>query len=122
MTIATKIYTWIYGKAIGQDSLGNTYFVSKKPGSGGREKRWVLYRKEAEASTIPPEWHGWLHHSADDPPATDCCASAAGKSWIKPHKPNLTGTNSAYFPPGHVLRPAPRAKATGDYEPWTPSS
>ena len=32
----------------------------------------------------------------------------------------LTGTDQAYRPPGHTLKGGRRAKATGDYEPWTP--
>ena len=33
----------------------------------------------------------------------------------------LTGTDLAYRPPGHTLMGGHRAKATGDYEPWTPA-
>ena len=35
--------------------------------------------------------------------------------------PNLTGTNEAYRPPGHVLVGGKRQPATADYEPWRPS-
>ncbi|MEM6906165.1 MAG: NADH:ubiquinone oxidoreductase subunit NDUFA12, partial [Pseudomonadota bacterium] len=36
------------------------------------------------------------------------------------HKPNLTGTDLAYRPPGSVLTPATRPQVTGDYEAWQP--
>ena len=39
----------------------------------------------------------------------------------KPHRPNLSGTKFAYFPPGHDRRGGKRDKATGDYESWRPS-
>ena len=32
----------------------------------------------------------------------------------------MTGTPYAYHPPGSILRGGHRARATGDYEPWTP--
>ena len=33
---------------------------------------------------------------------------------------NMTGTNQAYRPPGHVLESGQRDKAYGDYKAWTP--
>jgi len=33
----------------------------------------------------------------------------------------LTGSPQAYRPPGHDFQGGQRAKATGDYEPWTPN-
>jgi NADH:ubiquinone oxidoreductase subunit len=32
----------------------------------------------------------------------------------------MTGTPFAYHPQGSILRGGRRARATGDYEPWTP--
>ena len=40
--------------------------------------------------------------------------------WQQEHQPNLTGTAAAYRPPGHELEGGRRARATGDYEAWTP--
>ena len=34
----------------------------------GFERRWVIYNGYAEASTMPPSWHGWMHHTVDVPP------------------------------------------------------
>ena len=114
--ISTVLYTWIWGKLVGTDGFGNRYFY--RPGRGTkREKRWVLYAGEAEASRIPPEWHSWLHHSVADPPTEQ---SATDFAWIKPHSPNLTGTSEAFFPPGHPLKGGRRPPATGDYQAWRP--
>ncbi|HYC15373.1 MAG TPA: NADH:ubiquinone oxidoreductase subunit NDUFA12 [Stellaceae bacterium] len=124
MSIGTRLFTWLRGELVGTDQFGNRYF-REKPGrklrrGGGfdsRERRWVLYKGEAEASKVPPEWHGWLHHTVNDVP-TD-----AGKPkypWQKQHLPNLTGTPLAYRPPGSVLKGGHRARTTGDYEPWRP--
>ena len=78
----------------------------------------MLYNGEPEASKVPPEWHGWLHHTMKEPLKE---GSAFHKSWQKPHLPNATGSLTAYRPPGHTLEGGVRERATGDYEPWTPS-
>ncbi len=70
-TFGTQWWTWLYGEFVGEDEFGNRYFRTK----GGKidptlgfERRWVIYRGIAEASTVPPSWHGWLHHTVDVPP------------------------------------------------------
>jgi NADH:ubiquinone oxidoreductase subunit len=121
MTLGTRLYTWLRGEPMGTDAFGNRYFRDKTGArryDGRREKRWVLYNGEAEASRVPPEWHAWLHHLVNDPPPS---GAPRRRPWEKEHVPNLTGTALAYRPPGHDFRGGHRARATGDYEPWTPS-
>ncbi len=112
MTLRTRVLTWLKGKRVGSDRFGNRYFVEK----GGGRKRWVLYKGSSEASKVPPGWNAWLHHTVDELPSDE----AAGPAWEKQHLPNLTGTEEAYRPPGHVSRGGRRATATGDYEAWHP--
>jgi NADH:ubiquinone oxidoreductase subunit len=104
------------GTVVGTDEFGNRYYRGPI-GKWGRESRWVLYANEDEASLVPPEWHGWLHHRAADPPTV---TPPVHRSWQKPPAPNVTGTEAAYRPPGHTLEGARRARATGDYQAWTP--
>ncbi|MAI61206.1 MAG: NADH:ubiquinone oxidoreductase subunit NDUFA12 [Micavibrio sp. TMED27] len=105
---------------VGEDAMGNKYYRSSKPRAGSkRERRWVIYKGAPEASKVPPEWHGWLHHQTDAVPAEE--NESFRREWQKPHQPNMTGTNAAYRPPGHILEGGKRDKATGDYEAWTPS-
>jgi NADH:ubiquinone oxidoreductase subunit len=125
MTIGTRLYTWWKGQLVGTDEFGNQYYREKgdRPtvkGGGmlSRERRWVIYNGEVEASRVPPEWHAWLHHTVETPPPSG--APKRRYPWQKPHQPNLTGTPLAYRPPGSLLRGGRRARATGDYEPWTP--
>lgn len=117
MTIGTKLYTFFCGKLVGQDEFGNRYYTEKKPSKSKRRKRWVMYSGHAEASKVPADWHGWLHYTHDELPAS---SNRSPKNWIKPHQPNLSGTSQAYLPPGHVLSNSKRAKATGDYQAWKP--
>ena len=103
--------------AVGTDPYGNKYYRAKPRKGYKRERRWVIYKDEPEASAVPPEWHGWLHHQTDVVPEAN---TGYRRVWQKPHQPNMTGTTQAYRPPGHVLSGGKRDKATGDYEAWKP--
>jgi NADH:ubiquinone oxidoreductase subunit len=118
MTIGTRLFTWLRGELVGSDDQGNRYFQEKKPVAGRKTRRWVMYNGVAEASRVPPDWHGWLHYTVDVPPPA---GGLPKKPWQKPHQANLTGTLAAYRPPGDILNVGQRDKATGDYEPWQPS-
>ncbi|MFA7276840.1 MAG: NADH:ubiquinone oxidoreductase subunit NDUFA12 [Pseudobdellovibrionaceae bacterium] len=105
-------------KKIGTDSLGNIYYEAKARKGYTHPRRWVMYSGEAEPSTVPPEWHGWLHYQTNAIPAEG--TSSYRRPWQKSAQANLTGTTAAYHPPGHLLAGNQRDKATGDYEAWTP--
>lgn len=117
-TAITHVLTWLRGEQVGADSEGNKYYQERRIPSGRRRRRWVVYNGADEASRIPPEWHAWLHHTVADLPNPD---GPARKPWQQEHRPNLTGTEAAYRPPGHTLEGGKRSAATGDYEPWTPN-
>lgn len=106
------------GKCVGKDDQGNKYYSAKPRQGYKRDRRWVMYQGTPEATKVPPEWHGWLHHQTDIVPDAD--TASFRRKWQKPHKPNMTGTNQAYRPPGHILKGGERDKATGDYKAWTP--
>lgn len=102
---------------VGRDEQNNRYYEERRPSLDGRKRRYVLYEGLAEPSKVPPDWHGWLHHTYAEPPTV---APLPRKAWELPHVPNLTGTPGAWRPKGSLARPGERAKATGDYEAWTP--
>ncbi|MFL5254941.1 MAG: NADH:ubiquinone oxidoreductase subunit NDUFA12 [Rhodopila sp.] len=117
MTLGTWLFTLFNGRRVGADEEGNVYYQERRARSGGRRnRRWVIYKGEAEASRVPPEWHAWLHYTTDAP-LTD----VPRRPWQKPHMANATGTALSYRPPGHDYQGGHRATATGDYEPWLPS-
>ena len=65
-TWSNRLYTRFRGRHVGSDAQGNHYYVqSKGVGPLGVPRRWVIYKTEAEASQIPPEWHGWMHYTVD---------------------------------------------------------
>jgi len=110
-TPGTLLDTWFRGVLVGKDEYGNRYYRSKDG-----KRRWVIYNGTVEASRVPADWHGWLHHTFKEPPD----GHAKVKAWEKDHMPNMSGTKGAYYPPGSLARGGVRAPATGDYEPWRP--
>ena len=118
-TIGTALFSARNGKRVGEDVFGNIYYQSKKTGSGHpAEKRWVIYNGANDASRVPPEWHGWLHHSYDEIPESHL---PQARIWEKEPSGNLTGTAQAYRPAGALEAGGRRAAATGDYESWNPA-
>ena len=67
-TFGTQLWTKRYGEFVGDDEFGNRYYRTKNgkvDPTLGFERRWVIYNGVAEASRVPPSWHGWLHHTVD---------------------------------------------------------
>eukprot|EP00887_Chlorella_sp_A99_P000556 scaffold17.g556.t1 len=88
------------GELVGVDQNGNRYF-EKKDAQMVRN-RWVVYAgaadhwREQEASTVPPEWHGWLHYITDECPAN---ATFPRPIYSSPeHRANATMTPEHYLP------------------------
>jgi NADH:ubiquinone oxidoreductase subunit len=117
MNIGTRINTWLHGRVVGRDAIGNVYYEDKRSRPAAPHRRWVMYAGAAEASKVPPEWHSWLHYTTDAP-----LPEKGKRPWQKPHVANATGTPASYRPPGHDYSGGKRAAATGDYESWTPGS
>lgn len=109
-TLNTRFHTWRHGVKVGEDPQGNTYYQSKDG-----KRRWVIFNGEMQASRVPSDWHGWLHHTFAEPPTI---APLTHKPWEKPHMENPTGTAAAYAPAGSLMRAAPVQRR--DYEAWQP--
>ena len=118
-TIGTSLFSARNGKSVGEDIFGNKYFEAKKPDKRNPAgQRWVIYNGANDASRVPPEWHGWLHHSFDEVPESYL---PPARIWEKEPSGNLTGTAQAYRPAGALEQGGHRAPATGDYESWNPA-
>lgn len=110
-TLGTRFFTWRKGERVGEDEGGNVYYQS----TDGR--RWVIYDGEADASRIPPGWHGWMHHRTDTAPSEE---DYVPRDWEVAHRSNMTGSAAAYLPKGAVQSQEKRPTVSGDYEAWTP--
>ena len=109
-TLNTQFYTWRKGVKVGEDAQGNAFYRTQDG-----KRRWVIYNGESEASRVSPDWHGWLHHTFQQPP-TD--APLPRQIWEKPHLENLSGTPLAYAPAGSIRRSTPEPRS--DYDAWKP--
>jgi NADH:ubiquinone oxidoreductase subunit len=123
-TIGTTLWSSLNGEQVGTDLAGNRYFRSKKrvkPGQpfAGSERRWVIYAGSNDASNVPAEWHGWLHGSLEGVPESHL---PPARGWEAEHTANATGSVAAYRPQGALERGGHRARATGDYEAWSPDA
>lgn len=117
MDLRTWVFTYLKGTQIGADAVGNRYFTERRPSPRrARVRRWVIYPRIADPSSVPAEWHAWLHYTTDAP-----LTGMPRHGWQKPHLANATGTAAAYRPPGHDYAGGQRAKADGDYESWAPA-
>ncbi|MCO5549072.1 hypothetical protein L7F22_002538 [Adiantum nelumboides] len=104
---------------VGVDKFGNKYYEKLNTQYG--RHRWVDYAdlNNYDASSVPPEWHGWLHYITDRKPEQ--------LEELKPvrygieHKPNVSGLGDlhAYHSKGHAKNPQQRDWTR--YEPWTSS-
>lgn len=119
-TFGASLTLWRRGaRLVGRDEQGNRYFEEREAsGSDGRIRRFVIYHGLAEASRVPPDWHGWLHHTFADPPTV---APLMRRAFEKDHLPNMTGTPLAYHPPGSLSR-GDGAGVASDYDAWRPES
>jgi NADH:ubiquinone oxidoreductase subunit len=130
--VLDKIFTWWSGATIGTlftigrlanqvgtDEFGNRYYEARtnKESYDKHKRRFVIYNGYADASKIPPDWHGWMHYLYNDPPSK---VPLPAKAWEKPHLPNFSGTPFAQYPEGSLNAEGERQKTTGDYESWKP--
>lgn len=111
MSFKERFVIMLLGQFVGSDPFGNRYYREKKAKKGQTERRWVKYKGLSEASKVPASWHGWLHHTYQEPPLEESTSYA----WQKPHQPNLSGTSNAFHP-----QQSDDQKET--YTPWTPPS
>lgn len=118
MSALQRFFSSLTGRQVGADRFGNLYFEARKVQPiYNRPRRWVIFARGKEPTTVPPEWHAWLHHTVAAP-----LPEQKRYPWQQEHLPNLTGTPYAYRPAGHDYTGGTRRVTGGDYEAWTPGS
>lgn len=91
MSLFLKLYVFVMQyKNVGIDEHGNRYFEQKNKTKNSLKKRYVLYKKKSDPTTIPVKWYQWLHRIGDENLASYT------KKTTTPRKPNLTGTCNAH--------------------------
>jgi len=89
------------GTLVGTDQYGNKYYENTYYFKCA--DRWVIYNDKGaywdyDASMIPAEWFGWMHHKVDQPPTVK---PPVHYDWMKPHDGrgyNVSGTKDSYVP------------------------
>jgi NADH:ubiquinone oxidoreductase subunit len=120
-TWGTQFYTWLHGKCVGEDALGNRYYVYRPRfwSQSETERRWVIYHGGVEATAIPPLWHSWLHRMTDTLPTSHPPLQAF---------PNPTGSSKSYRPRynhnshAQLLRAHRSSSSKEGYDAWVPQS
>lgn len=89
-TIGTRFFTWRKGEKVGTDLFGNVYYRSRGGAIDpalGHERRWVIYKGEADASMIPPDGMAGCITASMFRPLRKITAPASGKSRIRATRP-----------------------------------
>ena len=104
----------------GKDMHGNMYYEDVDTSQHGRH-RWVVYHDlwNYNATTVPPEWHGWLHHITDDEPGANPNAFAKPFYAAEPTM-TKTGTMDKYQPKGAFIHKRQEMGQWKKYRAWTP--
>ncbi|QQR69273.1 MAG: NADH:ubiquinone oxidoreductase subunit NDUFA12 [Alphaproteobacteria bacterium] len=116
--IGTLLAVGLCASLVGTDEAGNRYYRARRTRPGQRERRFVIYPGETDSSSVPARWHGWLHHTLDVP----LDPRESHYSWLKSHRPNLSGLPGAWLPPGHPMASGQRPASTADIQTWQPPS
>lgn len=111
------------GTLVGEDSNGNKYYENTGYQSG--RHRWVEYADldNYNTTSVPREWHGWLHHVDDEP---GLAARPAAPNEV-PFLPAVSArskdagelTAQQHFPKGHFLNKR-GIRNWKRYTPWSP--
>ena len=109
--LGTLLCTKLFGKNIGIDIFNNFYYISR---NYKNKKRWVIYHKNNDDSSIPPEWQAWLTYTAKDIPNKK---NMLRHNWQINDEANLTGLNNLYNKSNQPLN-----KNNKTYSEWVPKN
>lgn len=115
MHLSTYIYTFLFGKFVGKDKYGNSYYRNFNK-FNKQEKRWVIYKGIIEATKIPPLWHRWVHFMTNELPNEK---QDEDLPWQKEHRVNFTATSMAYHP--NSSKHYTYKKIPSYYKAWKPN-
>ena len=90
-SIGTVLYSLLNGQKVGKDNQGNKFYIHKK----NKKKRWVLYKKQIDPTSLEVEWQIWLTETDKD---KEIIINKPSFKWQKNKKANLTGTLNSYHP------------------------
>ena len=90
--LGTVIYSFLYGKKVGQDKNGNKFYVNRY----NNKKKWVIYNKIVDPTSLMVVWQLWLTNKKNALPIE--FNKNKDYVWQKERKPNYSGTKDSYHP------------------------
>jgi NADH dehydrogenase (ubiquinone) 1 alpha subcomplex subunit 12 len=108
---------------VGEDSNGNKYYENTGYQSG--RHRWVEYADldNYNTTSVPREWHGWLHHVDDEPGLTTRPVAPNEVTFLPAVSARSKDANEVtaaqHFPKGHFLNKR-GIRNWKRYTPWSP--
>ena len=97
---------------VGEDKQGNLYYQSRERDYLGQHKRKVVYAAGQSMGSIPPLYHGWLHHITDVFP----CENTTYYSWQKLYEKDQHNFTDTYDPV--IMKELKRTNK--QYSSWSP--
>ncbi len=101
-SLVEKIFIPLFSSKVGEDDLGNSYYVSKFTKNYlGKNKRFVVYKLQQEPTKVSASWHSWLHYMSDEIPVKKTnhgSISVINRENRRIRLPNFTGTKLSYLP------------------------
>ena len=90
--LGTLLYSFFYGKKVGQDKNGNKFYIHKY----NLKKKWVLYKKIVDPTSLKVAWQLWLTNNKKEIPS-DINDNKIYR-WQKERVPNYSGSKKSYHP------------------------
>ena len=111
MDLGTRLTIFLRGRLVGNDAVGDRYYLEKSQRRGRlRARRWVVYATEKEASAVPAEWHGRAGYS---PPCRHQPALPVGSPTIDQEYRSTTEPKK-HGPKDDTLSPRPPPEPSVD--------
>ena len=90
--LGTLIYSFLYGKKVGQDQNGNKFYIHKY----NLKRKWVIYNKLVDPTSLRVSWQLWLTNNNIKAPSE--INNSKEYIWQKEKSPNYSGTKNYYHP------------------------
>lgn len=105
-----------------EDYYRNKYYELLNCDHFGRKTRYVVYYDKKDASFIPLFCDQWLRHVIDNDRLLQINQALVEIKYLKPHRPNLTGTKFRFLPNLHPLKRNVKLVGNNDsvYQEWVP--
>ena len=112
--LGTLLYSFFYGKKVGQDKDGNKFYIHKY----NLKKKWVIYNKIVDPTSLKVAWQLWLTNNKKEVPAD--INNNKTYTWQKEKIPNYSGTKHSYHPKISKNTPQKSKKNKNLKEIWSP--